>query len=157
MLEPLDEGALAETCAPFKPLWETYRTSTEKITAEFNPKLTALQQQYGKSLEALKSTVQKRGDLVKTKAVVTEMERFENEKIVPTEPDETEIAEITTVQANYLKALAAVEKDMGARMGNLTKRYAQALEQLQADLVRTDKLDDATAVNEALERARKKF
>ena len=149
------EEALAATCAEFKAVWDTYKTNAEKINAEFQPKVDALQQQYGKALETLKGTVQRRGDLEKTQAVVAEIERFEETKTLPPAPDEDAIAEIKTLQANYIRPFAVLEKDKLARMATLTRRYGQALEQLQTDLVRAGKLTEAAAVKEARERAKR--
>ena len=149
------EDALAETCAEFKKIWDVYKTGVEKINAETQPKAEAMLQQYRKSLETLKETVQRRGDLPKTKAVVAEIERFEATKRLPPAPDEGAIAEIKTLQTNAIRPLTALEKDRSSRMTTLTKRYGQALEQLQAELTRAGKLDEATAVSEAWERAKR--
>ena len=68
---------MAATCAEFKAIWDVYKTNAEKINAEFQPKIDAIHQQYGKALETLKGTAQRRGDLDKTQAVIAEMARFE--------------------------------------------------------------------------------
>jgi len=149
------EDALAETCTEFKAIWDVYKANAEKITADFQPRLDVLQQQYQKGLETLKGTVQRRGDLEKTQAVVAEIERFEETKSVPPTPEEDTIAEIKTLQANYTRPFAVLEKDRLARMATLTRRYGQALEQLQTDLVKTGKLAEAAAVKEARERAKR--
>jgi len=149
------EEELAETCAEFKAVWDVYKANAEKINAEFQPKSEALQQQYGKALETLKGTVQRRGDLEKTQAVVAEIERFEETKTLPSVPDEDAIAEIKALQANAIRPFAALEKDRLGRMTTLTKRYGQALEQLQSDLVRASKLEDAAAVRTMRERAKR--
>jgi len=149
------EEKLAATCAEFKAVWDVYKTNAEKINAEFQPKTDAVLQQYRKSLETLRDTVQRRGDLEKTQAVVTEMERFEEAKSLPSAPDEATIAEIKSLQANAIRPFAALEKDRLSRITTLTRRYGQALEQLQPELVRAGKLADATAVKEARERAKR--
>ena len=148
------EEQLAATCAEFKNVWDVYKVNAEKINAELQPKFDALQQQYQKALETLKSTAQNRGDLEKVKAIIAEMERFEATKNIPSAPDEETIAEIKNLYANAAKPFAALEKDKASRMTALTKRYGQALEQLQASLVKAGKLDEATAVKAARERAK---
>jgi len=149
------EEELAETCAEFKAVWDVYKTNAEKINAEFQPKFDALQQQYGKALETLKGTAQRRGDLDKAKAVIAEMARFEETKSLPPEPDKDAIAEIKTLQANAIRPFTPLEKDRLARMTTLTRRYGQALEQLQTDLVKAGKFDEATAVRTMRERAKR--
>jgi len=149
------EDALAETCAEFKAIWDVYKANAGKINAEFQPKIDAAHQQYGKALETLKGTAQRRGDLEKIQAIVAEMERFEETKSLPPVPDEDAIAEIKALQANAIRPFAVLEKDKLARMATLTRRYGQALEQLQTDLVKAGKFDDAAAVKEARERAKR--
>ena len=149
------EEKLAATCAEFKAIWDVYKANEEKINAEFQPKFDAWQQQYQKTLETLKGTVQNRGDLEKLQAVVAEIKRFAETKALPPAPDEAAIAEIKTLQANAAKPFAALEKDRLSRMATLTKRYGQALEQLQTDLVKAGKVDEAVAVKEARERAKR--
>jgi len=149
------EEQLAKTCAEFKVIWDAYKTNAEKISAEFQPKADALQQQYQRALETLKSTVQRRGDLEKTQAVVAEIDRFNETKRLPPAPDEETIAEIKALQANAIRPFAALERDRLSRMTTLTRRYGQALEQLQPELVRAGKLDAAIAVRDARERAKR--
>ena len=146
------EDALAETCAEFKAIWDVYKTNAEKIDADLKPKSEALQQQYLKSLESLKATVQRKGDLDKTQAVTAEIERFTETKALA--PDENAIPEIKSLQTNAAKPFASLERDRLMRMTDLTKRYTQALERLQADLVRAGKIDNAAAVKAARERAK---
>ena len=150
-----EEDKLAKTCAEFKVVWDTYKANAEKITAEFQPRFDALQQQYQKGLEALKGTAQRRGDLDKAKAAIAEMARFEETKSLPPVPDEDTITEIKALQANAIRPFTALEKDRLTRMTTLTKRYGQALEQLQTDLTKAGKFDEATAVKEARERAKR--
>jgi len=149
------EEELAEACAEFKAIWDVYKTNAEKIAAEFQPRSEALQQQYQKALETLKGNVQRRGDLDKAEAVVAEMKQFEETKTLPPEPDKDAIAEIKAIQTNALKPFTALEKDRLTRMTTLTKRYGQALEQLQSDLVKAGKLEDAAAVRKAREQAKR--
>ena len=153
-LSTTDDEKLAATCAEFKSVWESYKENIEKINAEFQPKCETLNQQYLKSLEVLRTTVRNRGDLDKTKAVTAEMERFEKEKSIPPSPDEKTITEIKTLQTNAARPFMTLERDMLTRLSTLTQRYGQALEQVQANLVKADKLDDATAVSEARKRAK---
>ena len=149
------EELLAMECAEFKAVWNVYKENAEKINAELQPKFDALQQQYQKALETMKSTAQNRGDLEKVQAVIAEITRFEETKNIPSTPDEETIAEIKTLHANAAKPFAALEKDRASRMTSLTKRYGQALEQLQASLVKAGKLDEAAAVKAARERAKR--
>jgi hypothetical protein len=149
-----EDERLAGTCAEFKAVWDSYKDALEKIAAEHQGKLDALQQQYLKALETLKGTVQSQGHLEKTIAITAEIERFGEEKGVPPEPGADTLAEVKRLQASYAKAVAPLEKERAARLAPLAQRYGQALERLQAELVRAGKVEDAVAVKEARERAR---
>ena len=146
------DGQLAMECEPFARIWESYKASADKIRDEFQPKFGALRPPYLESLERLKATAQSRGDLNKAKIVAAEIKRFMGTLSVPPAPEENTITEIRTLQANYNKSLASLEKDMNARLAPLTARYAQVLGQLKTELTRDGKLDEATAVSEAQER-----
>lgn len=148
------DAQLAEECAEFKTVWDAYTENAGKIKTEFQPKFDALNQQYVKALETLLKTVQNQGNLEKAQAADSELFRFETKKTVPPKPDENEIAEIKTLQANYNRAYASVEKDMNARLVTLKQKYGQALERLQTDLVKAGKLNEATGVKKARERAK---
>jgi ribosomal protein L22 len=147
------EEELAAACAEFKAVWDVYKTNAEKINAEFQPKFEALQQQYQKALETLKANAKNRGDLDKTKVVVAEIARFEETKCPPPTPDKDAIKEIRDLQANAARPFAQLENEKRLRMSTLTKRYGQALDSLQGELVKAEKLDDATVVKEARQRA----
>ncbi|MEI7900590.1 MAG: hypothetical protein WCK89_10065, partial [bacterium] len=73
-------GLMPVLAADLKTFQETYQTNSEEILQSYQPQFAALQQQYKKSLEALKALVQSQGDLAKTKAAIAEIERFQKEK-----------------------------------------------------------------------------
>ncbi len=138
--------------ADLKTYQETYRKNSEQILQSFQPKFDGLQQHYQKSLEAFRTTAQNQGDLTKTKAAVTEIERFQTAKSLPAKLDDAEIPEIKTLQASYVKQFSAWEQDMTVQLNTLTTKYEQALDRLQKELVKTGKLDEATAVRQERDR-----
>ncbi len=139
--------------ADLKTYQETYSKNSEQVLQSFQPKFEGLQQQYQKSLEALKAQAQSLGDLKKTKAAVTEIERFQQVKSLPATPDENEMPEIKALQSAYTKQFVVWEMEMTGQLSTLTTRYEQALDRLQKELVKAGKLDEATAVQKERDKA----
>ena len=73
-------GLMPVLAADLKTLQKAYQKDSEAILQSSNPKISDLQQQYKKALEAFKTLVQNQGDLTKTKAVIAELDRFQKEK-----------------------------------------------------------------------------
>jgi len=139
--------------ADLKTYKDVYQKNTEEILQSCQPKFADLQQQYQKSLEALKSLAVKQGDLKKTKAALAEIDRFQKTKSLPATQDEHEIQEIKAFQSAYVRRYSELETEMTAKLGTLTTKYEQALDRLQKELVKAEKLDEATAVQEESEKA----
>jgi len=144
-------AAFAAVCGQaqdLKSLKGIYEKNAEEIRAGFQPKFDALQQQYRTSLEALKTSARSRGDLIKTKAAIAELDRFQKAKSLSATPDDSEIPEIKAFQSSYVMQYSKLEIDMTVQLGTLTTKYEQALDRLQKDLTKADKIDEATAVLE---------
>jgi formylglycine-generating enzyme required for sulfatase activity len=131
----------------------TYQKNTEQIFQNYRPKFDVIQQQYRKALDALKAEVQSQGNLTKTKAAITEIERFQKAKSMPAEAAADALPEITAYQSGYVKQYNRLEQEMTAELGTLTAKYEQALDRLQKELVKAGKLDDAMKVLPERERA----
>ncbi len=132
---------------------EVYQKNSAEILQSGQPKFADLQQQYQKSLEALKALAVKQGDLKKTKAAIAEIDRFQKAKTLPDAPDDKEIQEIKAFQSAYVQQYSKLETEMTAKLGTLTTKYEQALDRLQKELVKAEKLEEATAVQEEREKA----
>ncbi len=149
-------AAVAAVCgqaADLKTYKDVYEKESGQILQSFQPKFEGLQQQYQKSLEALKAGAQSRGDLKKTMVALAEIERFQKAKSLPASSDESVIPEIKSLQSAYTKQFSAWEMDMTAKLGALTVNYGQALDRLQKELTKAGKFDEALAVNQELEKA----
>ena len=146
-------GALAVFAAVFgqaqdlKSLKGIYEQNEEEIRDVFEPKFGALQQQYQKSLEALKAGAVKQGDLVRAKAAMAEIDRFQKAKSLPALLDENEIPDIKAFQSAYVTQYSKLEIDMTAQLGMLTSKFEQALERLEKELTKAEKFDAATEVH----------
>ena len=130
-----------------------YEKNTEEIRGGFQLKFDGLQQQYQKSLEALKAAAAKQGDFVRTKAAIDEIERFQKAKSLSASPAENEILEIKAFQSSYVQQYKRLETEMTSQLGMLTSKYEQVLDRLQKELVKALKIDEAAAVNQELEKA----
>ncbi len=149
-------AAFAAVCgqaADLKTYKDVYEKESGQILQSFQPKFEGLQQQYQKSLEALKAGAQSRGDFKTTKAAADEIERFQKAKSLPAELDTNEITEIKTLQSAYVTQYNRLETDMTVQLGAMTEKYGQALDRLLKDLTKAGKLDEAAAVNQELEKA----
>ena len=147
-------GLMPVLAADLKTFRDAYEKNSADILQSANPQFADLQQQYKKALEAMKTTVQNQGDLVKTKAVIAEIDRFQKEKSQPATLNEKELPEIKAFQVAYVKQYAKMEIDLTLKLGALTEKYELALDRLQKEMVKAGKLDEATAVSEEREKAK---
>ena len=121
-----------------------YEESMEDIILSLGMKMTDLDQQYSKSLDALLAKVKRAGDLDKTTAVMEEIARFGTENTMPAKP--SELLDIQNLQSSFTKQASPHEANKAKSIITLTSKYDQALERLQKTLVSSSKLDDAKVV-----------
>ena len=146
-------GAGSVFSQDLKSYQEMYRKNSDALKQGFQPKFDALQQQYRKSLEELKTSAQNQGDLLRTKAATAEFDRFLKEKSMPAATDMSAVPDIKALQTAYVKQFTVLDVELSASLGALTVKYDQALDRLQIELTKADKLDEATAVLEERNKA----
>jgi hypothetical protein len=143
----LGVALIAAGPAPAKDL-ATYKATYERklaeITLSHGVVTSGLDRQYEKALAGLLAKVKKAGDLDETKAVMSEIARFGNQKAIPSQP--SELLDIQKLQSHYTRLRAPHEGNKAKNIITLTTQYDQVLERLQRSLVSSDKLDEATAV-----------
>jgi len=139
-------GLMPVWAADLNSFQEAYQKNSAEILQSFTPQFADLQQQYKKVLETMKTTVQSQGDLVKTKAVIAEIDRFQKEKSQPATLNENELPEIKAYQIGYMKQYAKLETDLIIKLGALTVKYEQDLDRIQKEMVKAGKLEEATAI-----------
>ncbi len=122
----------------------TYEKEMEAIILAHGMKMTRVSQQYTKALDTLLTKVKKAGDLDKTTAVMDEVARFRNQKAMPSQP--SALLDIENLQSYFTRQVAPYESDKAKRIIRLTTKYDQALARLQRNLVASDRLDEAKAV-----------
>jgi formylglycine-generating enzyme required for sulfatase activity len=146
-------GVVCGLAADLKTYKDIYEKNTEEIRGGFQPKFDGLQQQYRKSLEALKASTQSQGDLIKTKAAMAEIDRFQKAKSLPASLDENEIPDIKAIQSAYVTQYNRLEIDMTAQLGLLTSKFEEALERFEKELTKAGKIDAATQTHGEREKA----
>ena len=138
-------STVGSQAANLKTCKAVHNQNLEAILRDQGAKLAKLEQQYPNWLAALKAQVQADGDLKKTMAVMAEIERFQRDKNVGSD---AELPEIKRLQAAYAKQMADLETDKARRITALVTRYNAELSELQKELTRAGKLDEAIAVQE---------
>ena len=129
-----------------------YQKGADDVLSGYQDKFAKLQSIYLKALEDQRQAAVQQGDLSKVKALQAEIERFQGAKTLPAEAGADPIQEIKACQAGYVKQYSKVEAEMIAALGTLTGSYEQALGRMQRELVRAEKLEEATAVDEERKR-----
>lgn len=124
---------------------DVYNKNLEEIILSHGPKLAAVDQQYAKSIEALKAKVQSEGNLDKTKSVMAEIERFRREKTINSAAVLPELKELQAVSS---KQTLDLELDKARKIINLTARYDGVLDRLQKELTKAGKIDEATVIQD---------
>jgi formylglycine-generating enzyme required for sulfatase activity len=100
--------------ADLKTFKEVYQKNSDETLQSYQPKFASLQQQYQKSLEALKALAVKQGELLKIKAAKAEIERFQQAKSMPPEPEAATLPEIRALQSAYMKQYNGLEQELTA-------------------------------------------
>jgi formylglycine-generating enzyme required for sulfatase activity len=139
---------VSSQAADLKTFREVYQKNSDGITQAYQPKFAGVQQQYQKALDALKAQAKSQGDLAKTMSAIAESERFQKAKSLPAAPDESAPPEIKALQSAYVKQYDRLEQEMTAELGTLTTKYDQALDRLQKELVKAEKLPEALEVQQ---------
>jgi hypothetical protein len=122
----------------------TYEKKLAEIILSHGMMMSDVNRQYTEALAGLLAEVQKAGDLDKTKAVMSEIARFGNQKNMPSPP--SELLGIQNLQSHYTRLNLPHAGKKAKSIITLTTQYDHALERLQRSLVSSGKLDDATGV-----------
>ncbi len=153
----LGVALIAAGPAPAKDL-ATYKATYERklaeITLSHGVMMSGVNRQYEKALAGLLAKVKKAGDLDETKAVMNEIERFGNQKAMPSHP--SALRDIQNLQSHYTRLKDPHEGNKAKSIITLTTQYDHALERLQRGLVSSGKLDEATAVQKERGRVQEK-
>lgn len=145
-------GPATSPAAEFDAYRQTYEKKLLEIQAQHAADTNALTGFYKTALESLLAKVKAAGDLAKVKAVLAELERQTSGATGP--DDLPTIPEVVSLRTALASRSAHLEKKRAGQIVDLTERYDEALEKVQKNLVKVDKLDEAKAVQAERARAR---
>ncbi|MDA1088542.1 MAG: hypothetical protein O2901_16205 [Verrucomicrobia bacterium] len=123
------------------------RTAAEEARAKTFTK-------YGKTLEHLAETYQKRGYLDALLAVKKEIERFKRDAYIPADPPPGLPTLLEKTQTQVHVALADIDLDRALSVIRLTGDYITHLDTLMRRLTTEGKLEEAVAVRDAIASAK---
>lgn len=106
---------------------------------------------YGKALEELLADLKQKGDLKSYLLVEAERKRFDATQTVPDAKDAAPAS--SPYAAAYQKELGASQADCDRQTAILLKKYLSALDGLISGLMKSDKIEDAKAVQEERDKA----
>jgi len=150
MAAPFLTGLAADkTLADYQSVFET---EMRKIETQHQDSRTNTVVAYGKELQSIKESLQKKGDLDGLIAAKKEIARFETEKTVPETDVPNLLKPIAALRKATFENLASADQAKNKNIANLIKRYRSPLEDLKKNLVRQDNLDEAQKVAAEIER-----
>ncbi len=131
---------------------EIYESEVRRVGIDNRKALLQMPQDHIARLRDLEDSYRSAGDLPALLAVRKERERFIADPtmegvVVVSEPDR-----LAALQRSYIENYAKTKADKGVDLKALTDKYLSALERLQMDLTRQNKIEEAVAVMEEVER-----
>jgi len=130
-----------------------FEASLKLLEAEYTESITAYRDKYLKSLDTLESQFADEGKLAPVLAVRAERERFgaENAAVPPLGEAPKGLARL---QTRFIEVLKDARKKHAEQALALLGNYLKGLEELQTELVRKRRIDDALAVKQETDQAR---
>jgi len=134
-------------------LKDTYASETRKLGGQFEASAAKVVEAYGEALGRAVELLKKEGDPDRVLAAIAEKKRFMEEKTLPDASADGLPAPVVAAREDCGAALARAETARNARLAELTRRYAAALDRLMKKLTAEEKLDLALSVKQEKERA----
>jgi len=152
LLSLITVGVLAselETCT------DNYQKDVQRIENDFQTKVELAKTNYISSLETLLSKIQATGNLDKSLAVKTEVERFNTVGTISKSASNTLIPEIATPQDKLRKDWVLLKQNRIMALGQRSVKQDESLGLLIKSLTKEGKLDEALAVKTELDNLKK--
>ena len=127
-------------------LIDSYQKDVQRIDEEYQTKIELVKTNYVKSLETVLSKIQATGNLEKTLAVKTEVERFYTVGTVSKSPSSNLLPEISASQEKLRKEWVLLKQARVIALGQRSVKQDESLGVLIQNLTKDGKLDDALAV-----------
>lgn len=133
-------------------LKQTYEVELQKIRDAHEAKLNRLLDTYGRSLGSAIEKLKQDGDPDAVLQAISERRRFEQERVVPEQPNSRLPAGIQECQFGFNDALKKANIEKGKKFIELTRRYVSVLDKRMRSLVTQEKLDLSLNVKQEKER-----
>jgi len=149
-------ASVALSQAPIETQLEQVRSIYEKngalIRKRHDDSLAEWPKAYALDLKSLQKRAQTAGDLESWMSIQSELERFEQERLVRSASLVKTPAQLLELQQRYLDSDTKIEKARSDDLAALTEKYLAALTRLQAGLTKAGQIQDALKVNEEIKR-----
>jgi len=132
-----------------------YEKSIKRIETEHAEKRAAWPAEYIKALRALRTRMQKAGDLDGWELVGSEIGRFGQRKTIAGSDIVRSSPALSAIQAKYGKLASILDEKKSAEILNLTELYLGHLKKLQSDLTKKGDMAEALSVKAEAERVRR--
>ncbi len=131
-----------------------YERGIKRIEDEYAEKSAAWSDEYVKALRALKTRMQKAGDLDGWEFVGSEMERFVKSRTIADSDIVRSSPALLAIQTKYGKLPSILDEKKSAAILDLTKLYLGHLKKLRTDLTKRGDVAQALLVKSEAERVR---
>jgi hypothetical protein len=132
--------------ADLKSYQGKYAEALKGIHAETVTNLVLRERQYSNALERLREKTQSNGELEEVKSVLAEAKRFNDTKQVSAENTIGSFSVLKKLQTSYMRDIISLRLSETERISTLTKKYDKVLAQLQSDLTKAGKIEEASNI-----------
>ncbi len=131
-----------------------YETRLAKIQENHEARKAAWPREYVTVLRALQKARQTAGDLDGWTVVNTELKRFSEDRGLTADDIVTTPVELAELQKRQVAAVSALRSDYSKEVLSLTEKYTSHLLDMQKELTRAGKMEEALAAREESQRAK---
>lgn len=135
-------------------LRDIFQTHLEKLKADHTQRSASWPGEYGTALRALQKVRQTAGDLDGWTAVNDEIKRFGETRRLAEDDVVRSPAELARLQEQYVKMASKLGADHGREVLELTEKYTSHLLDMQKELTRAGRMEEALAAREEIQRAK---
>ncbi|WFB34407.1 hypothetical protein P3T73_09560 [Kiritimatiellota bacterium B12222] len=128
-----------------------YEDSLNKLTKDYDEKVSALEDMYVERLERLKSTYEHAGDVDGKTQVEAEQEAVTASTVLPDLPADL-YGELVLVRGQYQRALQIIDEEHLEKVTQLRSKFITHMQNYETKLTQENKIEDALAVREEVNR-----
>lgn len=151
---PTAAQATADAGSALERQKSAYRQALAKLERDYKTRVAALPTQYIAALDSLEKSSRQKGSLDNVIAIRAEQKRFEKTKTVNEDDLVTEPPELRELQTKYRSRLTQYEIDKHKQVIAYANKQVTILDNLEKDLTKKGKLDEALAVRTEKDKVR---